>query len=39
VRHTSFVNPAAFSPDGKKVVMGSQEKTVRIWDLSAMEKE
>ncbi|MEE1020396.1 MAG: WD40 repeat domain-containing protein [Bacteroidales bacterium] len=29
--HSSFVNSVAYSPDGKKIVSGSQDKTVKIW--------
>ena len=31
--HTSNVNSANFSPDGKKIVTASWDTTVRVWDI------
>ena len=31
--HTGWVFSAAFSPDGKRVVSGSEDKLVKIWNV------
>ena len=39
IRHSSCVTSAAFSPDGTRVVSGSSDKTVRIWNVNTGEIE
>ena len=35
--HSSWVMSVAFSPDGKKIVSGSRDKTIKVWDFGARE--
>ena len=30
--HGNFVNSVAFSPDGKTIVSGSEDLTIKVWD-------
>ncbi|KAF8657604.1 hypothetical protein AX14_007843, partial [Amanita brunnescens Koide BX004] len=32
--HDDAVNSIAFSPDGSKIISGSSDKTIRVWDAS-----
>ena len=33
--HTNYVKSVAISPDNKKIVSGSSDKTIRTWDLES----
>ena len=35
--HSSWVMSVAFSPDGKKIVSGSMDQTIKVWDFGALE--
>ena len=33
--HSNSVMSVAFSPDGSKIVSGSADKTIKVWDSGA----
>jgi len=33
--HSSWIRSVAFSPDGTKIVSGSDDNTITVWDLGA----
>jgi WD40 repeat protein len=35
--HSHYVMSVAFSPDGTKIVSGSLDKTIKVWDSGAPE--
>ena len=34
--HSGFVQTVAFSPDGKTIVSGSEDKTLKVWDSGVL---
>jgi WD40 repeat protein len=35
--HSIFVSSVSFSPDGKRIVSGGRDGTVKVWDLSSLD--
>ena len=33
--HSSWVRSVAFSPDGKSIVSGSDDGTIKVWDAGS----
>ncbi len=33
--HSSVITSVAFSPDGTKIVSGSYDQTIKVWDSGA----
>ena len=34
--HSNYVTSVAFSPDGKTIVSGSYDKTLKVWDAGVL---
>jgi len=35
--HSDVIGSVAFSPDGTKIVSGSDDETIKVWDSGAPE--
>ena len=35
--HSGWISSVAFSPDGTKIVSGSADETIKVWDSGALE--
>ena len=35
--HSNWIISVAFSPDGTKIVSGSADQTIKVWDFGAPE--
>ena len=35
--HSNVIRSVAFSPDGTKIVSGSDDQTIKVWDFGAPE--
>ena len=35
--HSGTIWSVAFSPDGTKIVSGSDDQTIKVWDLGALQ--
>ena len=35
--HSDTIWSVAFSPDGSKIVSGSSDQTIKVWDFGALE--
>ncbi|MEE1203610.1 MAG: hypothetical protein UHN59_04835, partial [Bacteroidales bacterium] len=35
--HSEYVYSVAYSPDGTKIISGSKDKTIKIWDANTGE--
>ena len=33
--HINYITSVAFSPDGTKIVSGSDDRTIKVWDSGA----
>jgi len=37
--HSDYVRSVAFSPDGKTIVSGSGDKTIKVWDAGSLANQ
>jgi WD40 repeat protein len=37
--HSSYVMSVQFSPDGTKIVSGSSDKTIKVWELISWSRQ
>ena len=35
--HSGYIMSVAFSPDGTKIVSGSGDETIKVWDSGALQ--
>ena len=35
--HSNYITSVVFSPDGTKIVSGSNDQTIKVWDFGAPE--
>ena len=35
--HSRWIRSVAFSPDGTKIVSGSEDRTIKVWESGAPE--
>ena len=35
--HSNYITSVVFSPDGTKIVSGSYDRTIKVWDFGAPE--
>ena len=35
--HSDYIRSVAFSPDGTKIVSGSDDGTIKVWDSGALQ--
>ena len=35
--HSNRITSVVFSPDGTKIVSGSNDRTIKVWDFGAQE--
>ena len=35
--HSNYITSVVFSPDGTKIVSGSYDQTIKVWDFGALE--